>query len=240
MNLEKNIFEFWSQIKLRLWKPFIKFINKLLASLFKIILNHPHLAVIVFSIIGLYLSFFFKLTMDNDAWFWFFSSIAQTLATLVALIAIFLISRLESYDLQINNKYGHLREIINDQITDKTSKYFKASNELLKSDSETVFLSLGSDEAVLWVNAMNEISTIEQKKKNFIKYFIDIFAFSLATVLVSIIVLPLGSVGTENLSTLNIWNDWKLKWFVIYGVVGYCIVILYKITYGLVEFFRGD
>ena len=155
MNLEKNIFEFRSQIKLRLWKPFIKFINEKSTSFFKITLNHPHLAVIAFSIIGLSISFLFKLTMDNDAWFWFFSSIAQTLATLVALIAIFLISRLESYDLQINNKYGHQREIINDQITDKTSKYFKASNELLKSDSETVFLSLDPDEAVLWVNTMN-------------------------------------------------------------------------------------
>ena len=240
MNSKKNLIKYWPQIKLILWEPFIDTINEKFVSMSKIILKHPHHAVIVFSIIGLFLSFYYELTMDDDAWFWFFSSIAQTLAALIALIAIFLISRVESYNLQINNKYKQLHEIINDIITDKESKYFAASNELIKSDSEILKLSLDPRESVLWINAMNEISNIEQKKEIFNENFREIFGYALGIIVVSIIVLPLGSVDTEKLSTLNIWNDLKLKWFTIYLVVGYCIVIIYQIAHGLSDFFRHD
>lgn len=240
MNLKNNLLESWSQIKLRLWEPFIKIINELLASLFQIIIKHPHLAVIVFSMIGLYFSFYYKLTMDKDAWFWFFSSIAQTLAALIALIAIFLISRLDSYNLQIDNKYQYLREIINDIITDKESKYFAASNELLKDDSETIKLYLDPREAVLWESATDEISRIEWKKVTFNKIFKNIFACSLAIVMLSIMVLPLGSVSTENIEILNFWNDFKLKWLLIYAVIGYCIIVIYQTANGLSKFFSDD
>ena len=228
LNQNKKLLKYWSQIKLKLSKP-----------LFQIIHENPIPTVLVFSIVGLYLSSHYKLTMDKDAWFWFFSSIAQTLAALIALIAIFLIFRVESYNLQINNKYEILRVIINDIINDKESIYFAASNELLKSDSKTLYLNLDPREAVLWGNAMNEISNIEHKKEKFKTNFQNIFRNSLVIVLVSIMILPLGSVSTDKIfDTISLWNDWKLKWLILYGVVGYCIVIIYQIAYGLGEFFK--
>ena len=207
--------------------------------MFKFVLEHPNISVIVFSIIGLSLSLFYNLTMDKDSWFWFFSTIAQTLAAFIALIAIFFLSRVELYNSQIHNKYEILRSIINDIITDKESKYFAASNELIKSDSEVLYLNLDPREAALWNNATTEISNIEQKKEKFKQILVKIFGNSFAIVLISIMVLPLGSLGTDKISdTISLWNDLKLKWLIIYGVVGSCIVIFYEIVHGLSEFLK--
>ena len=51
--------------------------------------------IIISSVIGLFISYVIKLPMSEDVWFWFFSTIAQTFAALVALVAIFFISRIE-------------------------------------------------------------------------------------------------------------------------------------------------
>jgi len=47
--------------------------------------------------LGIITSYILKLTMNKDAWFWVFSSIPQTFASFVAILAVFLISRLELY-----------------------------------------------------------------------------------------------------------------------------------------------
>lgn len=214
--------------------------NNTSKSLLEIILKNKNISVFIFSIIALLLSLYYELTMDKDAWFWFFSSIAQTLAALVALIAIFLIFQLELYNVQIKNKYDYLRLIIPDIIKDKDSKYFAASDELLKKDFENIKLYLDSFEAVLWENTLNKISYIEEKKVIFKNNFKKTFAYSLAIVMLSIILLPLGSVSTENSFILYIWDNFKLKWFFIYGCVGYCIIILYQIAYNLILFFDDD
>ncbi len=214
--------------------------NKTSKSLLEIILKNKNISVFIFSIIGLLFSFYYDLTMDKDAWFWFFSSIAQTLATLVALVAIFLIFQLESYNMQIKNKYDYLRLIIPDIIQDKDSKYFAASDELLQEDSEKIKRCLDNSEAMLWENTINKISYIEKKTVDFKNNFKKTFAYSLAIVMLSIILLPLGSVSTENILILYIWDYFKLKWFFIYGCVGYCIIILYQIAYNLALFFNDD
>ena len=133
-------------------------------KLIEYILENKHRAVFIFSIIGLLISLFYELTMDKDAWFWFFSSISQTLAALIALIAIFLISHLESYNSQIKNEYNNLRLIIPDIISDKTNKYFVAPDKLLKADSDKLAQQLDPYEFVLWKNSMSEILNIEQKR----------------------------------------------------------------------------
>ena len=215
-------------------------VNKVSKTWLETILKHKNISVFIFSIFGLLLSFYYELTMDKDAWFWFFSSIAQTLAALVALVAIFLIFQLESYNVQIKNKYDYLRLIIPDIIQDKDSKYFAASDEFLKKDSEKIKLSLDYSEAMLWENTINKILHIEMKKVTFKNNFKKTFSYSLAIVMLSIILLPLGSVSTENINILYIWNKYNLKWFFIYACVGYCIIILYQIAYNLVLFFDND
>ena len=120
INRIKRAYETYKDFKL--WDLFTGIINRRSDYLFKFVLKHPYISVIVFSIIGLSLSLFYNLTMDKDTWFWFFSTIAQTLAAFIALIAIFFLSRVELYNSQIHNKYEILRTIINDIITDKESK----------------------------------------------------------------------------------------------------------------------
>jgi predicted membrane channel-forming protein YqfA (hemolysin III family) len=80
----------------------------------KIILKNSWLTAFIFAIIGIYISFAFNLTMNKDVWFWFFSSISQTFAALVALVSIFLISRLESYNTRIYDNYNLMRTLVKD------------------------------------------------------------------------------------------------------------------------------
>lgn len=74
--------------------------------------------IIISSAIGLIISYVIKLPMGEDVWFWFFSTIAQTFAALVALVAIFFISRIEldNYSIQnynnLNVKYTSLDIIV--------------------------------------------------------------------------------------------------------------------------------
>ena len=203
-------------------------------------IKKPYLMVFGISIIGLLLSIYYKLTMDKDAWFWFFSSLAQTFAALIALAAIFLMSKLESYNTQIHNKYDYLRLIITDIIEDKNSNYFAASDKLLKESFDDIRLNLNYYEAVLWDKTTNEISYIIQKKEKFKNNFRGLFASSLMIVMYSLILLPLGSVDSEKISILYVWNCFKLKWFFIYLVVGHCIIVLYQVAFRLSEFFDED
>jgi hypothetical protein len=191
------------------------------------------------SIIGLLYSFHYELKMDKDAWFWFFSTLAQTFAALIALTAVFSIFHLESYNLQIHSKFDYLRLIIKDIVENKESKYFAASDKLLKESFDDIRLNLGYSESNLWDKTTNEIFDIEQKKEKFKNNFKELFASSLIIVMCSLILLPLGSVKSEN-GILYILDFFKLKWFLIYLAVGYCIVVLCRLTLRLTEFFNED
>ena len=47
--------------------------------------------VLLFAFSWAVFAYMWKLTFNEDVWFWFFSTITQTFAALIALIAIFLI-----------------------------------------------------------------------------------------------------------------------------------------------------
>ncbi len=214
--------------------------QKKLFDLFSyIIIEKSYIIVYGISIIGLLSSFCYELTMDKDAWFWFFSSLVQTFAALIALAAAFSIFNLESYNVQIHSKFEYLRLIIKDIVEDKESKYFAASDKCLKESFDVIRLMLRYPEAVLWDETKNEIFDIEQKKENFKNNFKELFASSLIIIIYSLILLPLGSVKSEN-GILYIWDFLKLKWFFIYLAVGYCIVVLCRLALRLSEFFNED
>src|SRR5665811_953325 len=88
-------------------------------------------AVVVFAVIGFSVSNTFRLTMNSETWFWFFSSIAQTFAALVALVAIFLISRLELYDTRINNSIETMSVIIKPLILEGKQDFVESDEWLL-------------------------------------------------------------------------------------------------------------
>ncbi len=90
------------------------------------------IAVPVFALIGILVSSLFKLTMNQDVWFWFFSSIAQTFAALVALVVVFLMSRIGSYNAIINKNMEIIRRLINEFAADDFCDYFTDSKALMR------------------------------------------------------------------------------------------------------------
>ena len=212
--------------------------QKKLFDLFNyVVIKKSYITVCGISIIGLFCSFYYELTMDKDAWFWFFSSLAQTFAALIALAAIFLISKLESFDVQIHSKFDYLRLIIENTI-DEDTYYTTTSDKLLEESFDGIRLRLYPYTDV-FDEIRNDIFAIKQKKEKFKNNFNGLFASSLIIVMYSLILLPLGSVNSEN-GILYIWDFFKLKWFFIYLAVGYCIVVLCRLTFRPLEFFNED
>jgi hypothetical protein len=213
--------------------------QKKLFDLFNyVVIKKSYITVCGISIIGLFCSFYYELTMDKDAWFWFFSSLAQTFAALIALAAIFLISKLELFDIQIHSKFDHLRPIIKN-IIDEDTYYTTTSDKLLEESFDDIRLRLDPYVTDVFDKIRNDIFAIKQKKEKFKNNFNELFASSLIIVMYSLILLPLGSVNSEN-GILYIWDLFKLKWFFIYLAVGYCIVVLCRLTFRLSEFFNED
>jgi len=93
-------------------------------------------------------------------------------------------------------------------------------------------------EAILWGKTTHESSYIENKK-TFKDNFRKFSGSSFLIILYSLILLPLGSVNSEN-DILYIWNIYKLEWFFIYLVVGHCIVVLGQISFRLSYLFNVD
>jgi len=79
------------------YNNFKSLINKIPYICFRIYSNAP-LTILIFVLLGIFIHSQYKLTMGKDAWFWFFSSIAQTFAALAAIMSVFFISRIDSYN----------------------------------------------------------------------------------------------------------------------------------------------
>jgi hypothetical protein len=45
----------------------------------------------------------------------------------------------------------------------------------------------------------------------------------------SILLLPFGSLTMEGSPIMSIWVDYKLKWALIFGVVGLCLAALSRV-----------
>jgi uncharacterized membrane protein YqjE len=217
VNLHKKIFDFFSYI----------------------IIKKPYITALGVFIIGLFFLFFFELTMNKDTWFWFFSTTAQTFAALIALAAVFLIFKLELYNIQIRSKFDHLAPLIKDTF-DEDTYHVNTSDKLLKESFDDIRPRLNPYVVDLFDKVRKDLFDIEQKKEKFKKNFKELFVSSLIIVMCSLILLPLGSVSSENIFILYIWDSFKLKWFFIYLFVGYCIVVLVRLTLRLSEFFDED
>ena len=201
-------------------------------------------AVPIFALIGILISYQFKLTMNKDAWFWFFSSIAQTFSALVALVAVFLIFRLELYDAKIVNNIKMIRNLISipELGKDLNPKYltvdklvlYHADNILRKYKTNDVYsvetfppnLTL---DIISMIDARTDIDKLKQKKqraKGQMKILLEPTVF---IIIMSISLIPFGSVNIEDSLMLALWNNYHLKWAVIFGVVGLCFASLFKV-----------
>lgn len=216
-------------------------------------------AVPIFALIGIFISYQFKLTMNKDVWFWFFSSIAQTFASLVALVAVFLLSRLGSYDAIINKNVDIMRTLVQEftgiikekavDIDDYTTfsnffliKFIDGMIPILKNlinttDSETT--KERKTRARLIIITRNDIKRLEQNKERAKEQMRVLLKHGVLIIMLSILLLPFGAVNMENSLILDLWNNYNLKWGIIFGVIGLCITSLYKVESELMEFLSG-
>ena len=90
------------------------FIYRITDKMFK---NTP-LTILIWAIGGTYIVHLSNLTINNDVWFWFFSTIAQTFAALIAFIAAFYFFGIESArtHLMILSEKNQLRKLDNSLI----------------------------------------------------------------------------------------------------------------------------
>lgn len=201
-------------------------------------LNKVWYVILIFAFTGVGISYSFKLTLDEDAWFWFFSSIIQTFAALVALVAIFLVSRLELYNVKINDKIILIRNLIEEFIPLEKNisyNYFFSSEILLKTvdDSELKLKSSPSKKGPLILITREEIRHLEKEKKRAIGHMKLLLKKIVLIIGLSIIVLPLGSISIGNDLILTIWNSFKFQCFFIFGFTGFLVVSLYDISVAL-------
>ena len=183
--------------------------------------------VIVFSLIGFSINYCYEIEMNEDVWFWLFSTIAQVFAALIALVAIFLISRLDLYDEKINN---------NIQMILSFSKYNWSiadhrDHKLLIKNVDKVIKDAKTDleTNVLKMNRQN-IFRFEEKKKNAKKQMKKLLQFTIPIIMLSIFLIPLGAPSSNK--DIWLWNP-TLKWGFIYLIVGLCVSSLFIFNFVL-------
>jgi len=69
----------------------------------------------------------------------------------------------------------------------------------------------------------------EQKKeqaKNQMKILLE---HTILIIMLSIFLIPFGSVNTEDSLMLALWNNYNLKWAIIFGVTGLCMASLHNV-----------
>jgi len=160
------------------YNDFKSLINKIPNICFRIYNNAP-LTISIFVLLGIFIPYQLKLTMGKDAWFWFFSSIAQTFAALAAIMSVFFISRIDSY------------------------------NNLLQYKNDLVII---------------------KRKKKIKKEMKILLLHTFPIILISIILMPFGSLSTENSFLLDNWSVLiRLKWVIIFIVIGLCSTSTIKI-----------
>lgn len=217
-------------------------INKYFFSLLNLFISRTWVIVLVFALIGYSLSFFFNITMNKDVWFWLFSTIAQTVAALVALVAVFMQSRIEIHNQQINKNIGLIRSLISEFIPN--DKYdFLISDEILINTVEKIKSDLEEsklERAFLIIRSSDEINLLEQKIIND-KYQIKlIINKALLIILISLILIPFGSLMIQDCLIFNFWKTYKLKWIFIFSVLGYCVKSIHEILHELKKFLFED
>jgi hypothetical protein len=206
-----------------------------------------------FGILGVILSYVFKLTMNKDVWFWFFSSIAQTFAALVALVAIFLISRLDLYNATIKKNKDIMRTVFC-EFDEDAIKYVddemlmlavNKSISLIEPRLETDTTALNSKspkfKAISLIYAKKENDRLEQKMEQTKKQMRILLNHTFIIIMLSLFLIPFGAVITTDNLLLDLWNNFNLKWAVIFGIVGLCITSLHKVESMLKEIlFKGN
>ncbi len=223
------------------------------------------IAVTVFAISGFLLSSLFKLTMNKDVWFWFFSSIAQSFAALVGLVGLFLFFRLESYNKTIEKNIEIIRPLINELAEDNFCNHFTFCEHLFTckiefdkldeqiSRMEPILKNINKIEGEVKSDikaikskfeyiliARREINELKIKKTQIKNKMRILLEHTVSIIILSIILIPFGSVNTEDSLMLALWNNFKLKWAFIFGVVGFCFASLYIVKSILMDFLLGE
>lgn len=72
-----------------------KFLNKFFSFRNNQILNNTYLIIILWIVLGTSISTMFEFSMNGEVWYWFFSSTAQTFASLIALIVVLYVYRMQ-------------------------------------------------------------------------------------------------------------------------------------------------
>ncbi len=195
--------------------------------------------IFVFVIVGITTSDRFNLTMNKDVWFCFFSSTAQTFAALIALLAVFLISRLEYYRLEIKGDINHIYSLI----TDPEKVPLSMSKDELKKIADTIWMQSKYSEGIRLElkKTSDRIEYLEQKEKNAKDLMATSITLTFIIIILSIFLIPLGSWSTESSSLLNLSLNFPwLKWGFIYSVVGLCMTSLYRIVVALEQFLSEE
>ena len=187
--------------------------------------------VIVFSLIGFSINYCYEIEMNEDVWFWLFSTIAQVFAALIALVAVFFISRLDLYNEKINNSIQMIRssypydfsifdhnndESLISKVDDKIKELEEKSEEKLKTNILKMY--------------RENISRLKEKKKNAKKHMKIVLQSTIPIIMLSIFLIPLGSPSSSK--DIWLWNS-TLKWSFIYLIVGLCISSLFNFTFAL-------
>jgi hypothetical protein len=167
-------------------------------------------AVPVFALFGMLISYQFKLTMNKDVWFWFFSSIAQTFASLVALVAVFLLSRLDLYNAKINNYIQMIRNLIPDFRNDLKPDYLTVDDLVITHADKILSFDVKNLNYVLPVEnfpkslihkvmymakARIDIDTLNHKKERAKEQMRILLRHTVLIIMLSILLIPFGSVG---------------------------------------------
>lgn len=218
------------------------------------------IAVTVFAISGFLISSLFKLTMNKDVWFWFFSSIAQSFAALVGLVALFLFFQLESYNKTREKNIEIIRSLIS-ELGEDFCKYFTFCDYLytgkiqfdridkLIPKVEGIATQEGEVEfhgkdikpiAQFILVAWTEIKELKRKKDHIKNRMRILIEHTVPIIILSIFIIPFGSVNTEDSLMLALWNNYNLKWAFIFGVVGFCFASLCVVKSILMDFLSGD
>lgn len=217
---------------LNLLNDFIK--RKFLISVFSTFL--------IFMLLGIITSYLLKLTMNKDAWFWIFSSIPQTFSSFVAILAVFLMSRLELYKKDKENILHLLEDMKiqnrSDILTDIHFKSFNNEQKLNKEyiidwAKEIIIKNPRYPNNPIYQRLINEFYAMNikiEKAKELMKRSLLVTSL---IILSSIFLLPLGSVNIENRFLLILLNYHFLKWGFVYGIVGLCFAALYHIILSL-------
>jgi len=208
------------------------------------ILSNHLSTIIIFSMIGMIISKVLDINLGRDAWFWFFSTIAQTFAALIALLAIFSVARFEYYRSQIiiyrkelskcvidnNYEFGLTKEV-NFWIDDMIERV----DQYLSSPS-----SEHSDNFYKLERLRNLIKTFKQKENHVKNSMKSSLKDTSIIIILSVVLLPFGAWNSTNIFLVKSFEFPWLKWGFVFGVIGLCIASIYDIVSSLWEFFKID